>query len=66
MGVELFAARAGQEGIPFRHLVRPDSVGHAVRELEEEIGRVHFVLGEAEATQGLRMEASIPVYSLVE
>jgi len=65
-GVELLAARATEQGVPFQHVVRPDSVEHCVRELEEEIGRVHFVLGEAEATQGLRMAASIPVYSLVE
>ncbi len=65
-GAELFAARAAQEGIPFRHLVRPDSVGHAVRELEEEIGRVHFVLGEAEAIREIGVGASIPVFSLVE
>jgi hypothetical protein len=65
-GVEFLAARATEQGVPFQHVVRSDSVEHCVRELEEEIGRVHFVLGEAEATQGLRMAASIPVYSLVE
>jgi hypothetical protein len=65
-GAEPFAARAAQEGIPFRQLVRADSVGHAVRELEEEIGRVHFVLGEAEAIREIGVGASIPVFSLVE
>ena len=65
-GVKLFAARAREEGVPFRHLVRPDSVGPAVRELEEEIGRVHFVLGEAEAIREIGVGNSIPVFSLVE
>ena len=65
-GAKLFAARAAQEGIPFRHLVRPDSVGQAVRELEEEIGRVHFVLGAAEAIRKIGVGNSIPVFSLVE
>jgi len=65
-GAELFAARAAQEGIPFRQVVRPYSVGHAVRELEEEIGRVHFVLGEAKAIREIGVGASIPVFSLVE
>jgi len=65
-GAEPFAVRAAQEGIPFRQLVRADSVGHAVRELEEELGRVHFVLGEAEAIREIGVGASIPVFSLVE
>ena len=65
-GVELLAASAAEQGVPFRHVVRPDSVGHSVRELEEEIGRVHFVLGEAEATREIGVATSVPVFSLVE
>ena len=65
-GVEVLAARATEEGLPFRHVVRPDSVGHAVRELEEELGRVHFVLSAADATREMGVATSIPIFSLVE
>jgi len=65
-GVEFLAARATEHSVPFQHVVRPDSVEHCVRELEEEIGRVHFVLGEAEAIREIGVGNSIPVFSLVE
>jgi hypothetical protein len=66
MGVEVLATRAAEEGLPFRHVVRPDSVGHAVQELEEDLGRVHFILSAVDVTQELGVAPSIPIFSLVE
>jgi hypothetical protein len=66
MGVKVLAARAAEEGLPFRHVVRPDSVGRAVRELEEDLGRVHFVLSAVDVTREIGVATSVPVFSLVE
>jgi hypothetical protein len=62
--VQLFASRAAEEGVPFRHLVRQGTPGRCVRELENEVSRLSFVLTESDSVQQGRLEASIPVFSV--
>ena len=62
--VQLFASRAAEEGVHFRHVVKQGTVGSCVRELENEVSRLSFVLTESDSAQQGRFEASIPVFSV--
>ena len=62
--VELLAARAAEEGVPLRHVVKSGGLSSCVRELEKEVSRLNFVLTESEPTGDLGLETSIPVFCI--
>ena len=60
----VFATRAAEEGIPFRHVVESGDVGSCVRKMEREINRLQFVLEDAESVREVVRHASIPVFAI--
>jgi len=63
-GVEFLARRAVEEGVPLQHVVKAGPPDRCLRELEEEVSRLMFVLTETEATLQVGMDRSIPVFCL--
>ena len=61
-GARVFAARAAEEGIPFRHVVEPGNVGSCVQRMERNINRLQFVLKDPESPREVVQDTSIPVF----
>ena len=60
----VFATRAAEEGIPFRHVVESGDVGSCVRKMEREINRLQFVLKDTESVREVVRHTSIPVFAI--
>jgi hypothetical protein len=64
-GVEAMASRTAELGVPLRHMVKVGLPDRCILELEAEVSRLTFVLTEPEASHQVRLETSVPIFSLV-
>lgn len=68
-----FRAEVSQRGIPFTHVVKFSDVDEALRDLQEEIGDIDFIVSDAQdaevqeaPTAERRLESEIVVYAMVK
>jgi hypothetical protein len=68
-----FQAEVSQKGIPFTHVVKFSDVDDALRDLQDEIGDIDFVVSDAQEaeiqeapTAERRLESEIVVYAMVK
>ncbi len=62
---ELLMARAAEEMVPCRQVVRLGAPDQCVKGLLQEMRRVEFVLTEPRAESGLSMEVGVPIFCLL-
>jgi len=68
-----FRAEVSQRGIPFTHVVKFSDVDGALRDLQDEIGDIDFIVSDAQeaevqeaSTEERRLESEIVVYAMVK
>lgn len=68
-----FQIEVTQRGIPFTHVVKFSDVDDALRELQEEVGDIDFIVSDAQeaavqepSTEERRVESEIVVYAMVK